>query len=123
MCENDIAKKVIDLSFKIHKNLGPGLLENVYQNCLVYELQKLGYRVEKEKALPVIYETIKMECGYRVDILIENRVVIEVKSTSSLLDIHLAQLLTYLKIGKFILGLLINFYSTLLKDGIKRVIN
>jgi GxxExxY protein len=90
MCENDIAKKVIDLSFKIHKNLGPGLLENVYQNCLVYELQKLGYRVEKEKALPVIYETIKMECGYRVDILIENRVVIEVKSTSSLLDIHLA---------------------------------
>ncbi len=123
MFENDIAKKVIDLSFKIHKNLGPGLLENVYQNCLVYELQKLGYRVEKEKALPVIYETIKMECGYRVDILIENRVVIEVKSTSSLLDIHLAQLLTYLKIGKFKLGLLINFNSPLLKDGIKRVIN
>ncbi|MHA8067286.1 GxxExxY protein [Aquirufa sp. ROCK2-A2] len=90
---------------------------------MVYELQKLGYIVEKEKTLPVIYETIKMECGYRVDILIENKVVIEVKSTSSILDIHLAQLLTYLKIGKFKLGLLINFNSPLLKDGIKRVIN
>jgi GxxExxY protein len=123
MHENDIVKKVIDLSFKIHKNLGPGLLENMYQNCLVYELQKLGYQVEKEKALPVIYETIKMECGYRVDILIDNKVVVEVKSINSLLDIHLAQLLTYLRIGKFKLGLLINFNSPLLKDGIKRVIN
>jgi GxxExxY protein len=123
MHENDIVKKVIDLSFKIHKNLGPGLLENMYQNCLVYELQKLGYQVEKEKALPVIYETIKMECGYRVDILIDNKVVVEVKSINSLLDINLAQLLTYLRIGKFKLGLLINFNSPLLKDGIKRVIN
>ena len=107
----------------MHRNLGPGLLESAYQECLFYELTTSGLLVQKEKALPLIYKEIKLECGYRIDIMVENKFVIEVKSVDALNDIHLAQVLTYLKLSGCKLGLLINFNVLLLKDGVRRVIN
>jgi len=99
------------------------LLENAYKECLYYKIMQTGFKVEKEKPMPLIFEEVKLDCGYRIDILVENKVVIEVKSVEALNDIHLAQTLTYLKLGNFKLGLLINFNELLLKDGIKRVVN
>lgn len=121
--ENILATEVIGAAIKVHKQLGPGLLESAYKECLYYELFKSGVSVEKEKAVPLIYEDVKLECGYRLDIIVENKLIIEVKSVEALNDIHLAQTLTYLKLSKCKLGLLINFNVLLLKDGIKRVIN
>ncbi len=118
-----MTEKVIGCSIKVHKTLGPGLLESAYQSCLYYELTKVGLLVEKEKALPVIYEEVKLDCGYRIDLLVEGKVVIEVKSVDALADIHIAQVLTYLKLSNNRIGLLINFNVLKLKDGIKRVIN
>jgi len=118
-----IFKMVLDSSFKIHTSLGPGLLESAYEECLFYELLQSGLRVEKQKPLPLIYEEIKLEVGYRVDLLVENRVIVEIKSVESLADIHMAQILTYLKLSGCKLGLLANFNVRHLKDGIKRVIN
>lgn len=121
--ENEISKMVFDAGLKVHKALGPGLLESAYEECLNYELMKSGLFVEKQKPLPLIYEEIKMEAGYRVDFLIENKFIIEIKSVEALNEIHLAQVLTYLRLAKYKLGYLINFNVLLFKDGVKRVIN
>jgi GxxExxY protein len=121
--ENSLATKVIGLAIKVHKELGPGLLESVYKECLFYEIKKSGLFVEKEKPLPIYYDEVELECGYRLDLFVANRLIVEVKSVKELNDIYLAQLLTYLKLSECKLGLLINFNVLLLKDGIKRVIN
>ncbi len=121
--ENELAKIVWDASLNVHRNLGPGLLENSYQECLMYELRKQGLLVEKEKGLPLVYEEVKLDVGYRIDLLVENKVVIEVKAIEAFTDVHLAQVLTYLKLSNCKLGLLINFNVTLLKNGFRRVIN
>jgi GxxExxY protein len=123
MNENEISNKIIGIAIGVHQALGPGLLESAYKECLFYKLQKSGIMVEKEKAMPLIFEEVKLECGYRMDLLVENKVVIEIKSVESLNDVHLAQTLTYLKLGNYKLGLLINFNVSLLKNGIKRVVN
>ena len=123
MTDIELTEKVIGLSIDIHKQLGPGLLENVYKECLNYKLKKSGFFVEKEKHLPVIFEDVNLDCGYRLDLLVENSLVIECKSLKKLDDIHLAQILTYLKLGNYKTGLLINFNVVLLKDGIKRIKN
>ncbi len=122
MTEDELSNIVIGLAIKVHKNLGPGLLESSYKECLYYEISKAGLYVEKEKPMPLIYEEVKMDIGYRLDILVENKLVIEIKSVEVLNDVHLAQILTYLKLSNSKLGLLINFNVKLLKDGIKRVI-
>lgn len=123
MNENILSQKVIGLAIKVHKALGPGLLENAYKECLYYKINKAGLKVEKEKTMPLIYEDIELDCGYRIDLLIENKLVVEIKSVESLTDIHLAQILTYLRLGNYKLGLLINFNVSVLRNGIKRVIN
>ena len=123
MTENEIAHKIIGAALEVHKSLGPGLLESAYQECLAYKLKQLNFKVEKEKPMPLIFEEVNLECGYRIDLLVENKVVIEIKSVEALNDVHLAQTLTYMRLGNYKLGLLINFNVTLLKQGIKRVIN
>lgn len=123
MHENEIASRVIGCAIEIHKALGPGLLESAYQECLYYKLEKEGLQLQKEKPMPLIYEAVHLECGYRIDILVENKVVIEIKSVEALNDIHLAQTLTYMKLGDYKLGLLINFNVNFLKHGIRRVVN
>lgn len=123
MSENEISKEIIGAAIKVHKELGPGLLESANQACLYYELLKSGLRVEKEKALPLVYEEVQLDCGYRIDLMVENKVIVELKSVKELNDIHLAQILTYLKLSGCRLGLLMNFNSVLLKNGIKRVVN
>ena len=119
---NLLSNEIIGLAIKVHKNLGPGLLESSYKKCLYYEVIKAGYFADKEKPLPLVYEEIKLDIGYRIDMLVENKLVIEVKSIDALADIHTAQVLTYLKLSGNRLGLLINFNVTLLKDGIKRLV-
>ncbi len=123
MHENEISKEILNAAFKVHTALGPGLLESAYQECLFYELKKRGLQVEKEKPLPLIYEEVKLEIGYRIDLLVENKVIIELKSVEALNDVHLAQILTYLKLSDCKLGLLMNFNVKSLKLGIKRVVN
>lgn len=123
MTENEISNKIIGIAIEVHNALGPGLLENVYKECLYYKIKQAGYRVEKEKSIPLIFEEVKLECGYRIDLLVENKLVIELKSVEELSDLHLAQTLTYLKLGNYKLGLLLNFNTVLLKEGIRRVVN
>lgn len=123
MNENEISKIVMECAINVHKVLGPGLLESVYQRCLEYELTENGLFVEREKILPVNYEGIILSCGYRVDLMVENKVIIEVKSVENLHDVHKAQLLTYLKLSGCRLGLLINFNVKYVGLGFKRVIN
>ena len=123
MTENELAKIAFEAGLKVHKVLGPGLLESAYEECLYYELIKLGLKVEKQKALPLVYEELKLDAGYRIDLLVENKLIIEIKSVEALNDLHFAQILTYLKLSKCKLGLLINFNSVLFKDGIKRIVN
>ncbi len=123
MTENEISKITVDCAFKVHKALGPGLLESAYEECLYYELKKTGLKIEKQKPLPLIYEEVKLEIGYRIDLIIENKFIVEVKSVEALNDVHLAQVLTYLKLSKCKLGMLINFNVSLIKNGIKRVVN
>jgi len=118
-----LTEKIIKCSMDVHTALGPGLLENAYKECLFYKLCKIGLHVEKEKSLPLVFEGINLDCGYRIDLLVENCIVIELKSIKKIEDIHLAQMLTYLKLGKYKVGLLLNFNVTSLKDGIKRVVN
>jgi GxxExxY protein len=120
--ENELSKIVFDNALKVHKSLGPGLLESVYKECLFYELCKLDLLVEKEKPLPIVYEQVKLDCGYRIDLLINNKLIVELKSVEELADIHTAQTLTYLKLSGCKLALLINFNELLIKDGIKRLI-
>jgi GxxExxY protein len=117
-----ITHEILDSAYKVHSALGPGLLESAYQACLVYELKKKDLKVEIEKPLPLIYEEIKLECGYRIDILVENQVVIELKTVEAFTDVHSAQVLTYLKLSGCKVGLLLNFYTKSLKNGIKRLI-
>ena len=123
MTENEIANKILGCALEVHKALGPGLLESAYQECLFYKLSKEGLYVIKEKPMPLVFEEVYLECGYRIDLLVENKVVIELKSVEALNDVHLAQILTYLKLGSYKLGLLMNFNVSLLKNGIKRVVN
>lgn len=123
MSENDISKIVFESALKVHQTLGPGLLESAYEECLFYELKKYNLKVEKQKQLPLVYEDVKLDVGYRIDIIIEEKFIVEVKSVEALNDVHLAQLLTYLKLSNCKLGLLINFNVNLLKNGVKRVIN
>ena len=120
--DNELSGRVIGYAMEVHSALGPGLLESAYKECLYYKLAKGGLSVVKEKAMPLIFEEVKLECGYRIDLLVENKLVIEVKSCEALAEIHLAQTLTYLKLGNYKLGLLINFNVLKLKDGIRRVI-
>lgn len=117
---NEITEKIIGCAIEVHRNLGPGLLESAYEECLAYELRNIGLFVERQKAVPVIYKEIKLDCGYRIDILVENSVIIELKSVDALNPIHEAQILTYLKFAEKQIGLLINFNVTLLKNGLKR---
>ena len=123
LTENELSNIIIGESIYIHKTLGPGLLESVYKECLYYKLIKRELNIVKEKAVPLVFEEIKMECGYRADLIVENKVIIEIKCVDVLADIHKAQVLTYLRLTNLKLGLLINFNVVLLKDGIKRIVN
>ncbi len=123
MIENEISGQIIGAAIEVHKALGPGLLESAYKECLYYKLFKNDLYIQKEKPIPLIFEDVKLECGYRIDLLVENKVVIEVKCVEALNDVHLAQTLTYMKLGNYKLGLLINFNVLRLIDGIKRVVN
>jgi len=119
---NKISFDIIGCAYKVHSGLGPGLLESTYQVCLEYELKKMGYNVEAEKALPVIYDEIKLDAGYRIDLMVNKSVIVELKSVEGINDVHIAQLLTYLKLSNVKLGLLINFNVKDLKQGIRRFV-
>ena len=120
---NKITENIIGAAIEVHKSLGPGLLESAYQECLYYELIAMGYVVQKELSQPIIYKDITLDHGYRIDLLVEHKVVIELKTVEKFTDVHSAQILTYLKLGNYPIGLLLNFHSKLLKNGIKRFIN
>lgn len=123
MTENEISKTVVDVSYKIHTKLGLGLLESVYEAILYYELSKRGLHVERQKPLPVIWDDIFLDIGFRTDLIIENKVIIEIKSVEEIANVHPKQLLTYLKVTGMKLGLLINFNESLIKNGITRIVN
>jgi GxxExxY protein len=119
---NQITQEILDSAFKVHTSLGPGLLESAYKACLAYELRKKGLKVEEEKPIPVIYEEVKLDCGYRMDLLVEEAVVVELKTVDAFTDVHFAQILTYLRFAEKKAGLLINFNVKSLKNGIKRFV-
>jgi GxxExxY protein len=123
MTENEISERIIGCAIQVHRELGPGLLESSYEECLSFELIQSGLLVEKQKPLPLVYKEVKLDCGYRLDILVEKKVIVEVKSVESLNEIYLAQVLTYLKLSNCKLGLLMNFNVLLLRDGIRRIVN
>ena len=123
MTENEISNKVIGIAIELHKKLGPGLLESVYENALAYDLKEAGMKVLQQVPMPFIYKEIKMDIGYRLDLIIESKLIIEVKSVEVLAPVHYAQLLTYLKLSDLKLGLLVNFNTKLLKDDIHRIVN
>jgi GxxExxY protein len=123
MTENEISKIIVDISYKIHTKLGPGLLESVYEAILFHELVKIGLSVERQKPIPVIWENVFLDVGFRTDLIVENKVIIEIKSVEQVSRVHPKQLLTYLRITKIKLGLLINFNEALIKNGITRVAN
>lgn len=120
---NELSNLIIGAAIKVHTALGPGLLESAYQECLAYELKELGLKVEKEKPIALIYKDIVMDCGFRVDLFVEDKIILELKSIEKLNDIHIAQVLTYLKLANAQIGLLMNFNVFRLKDGLKRLIN
>lgn len=123
MTENEIAKIVYESGYLVHKTLGPGLLESAYEECMFYEMKSKGLFVEKQKPMPLIYQEIKLEVGYRLDFLVEKKFVVEIKSVETLNDVHLAQMITYLRLSHCKLGFLINFNTLQFKNGVKRVIN
>jgi GxxExxY protein len=123
MNENELAKIAFEAELTVHKVLGPGLLESAYEECLYYELYNLNLKVEKQKPLPLIYREVKLDVGYRIDLLVDNKLVIEIKSVEALNDLYMAQILTYLRLSNTMLGLLINFNTVLFKNGVKRVVN
>ncbi len=123
MTENELSKFIVNIAFQIHNKLGPGLLESVYEEIMFHELINLGFKVERQKAIPVIWNDKKLEIGFRADLIIENKIIIELKSVEELAPVHYKQLLTYLKLTNIKLGLLINFNENLIKDGIKRIVN
>ncbi len=122
MIENEITEQILGCAFKVHTTLGPGLLESAYEECLYYECRKSGLLVQKQKPLPLVYEEVHLEVGYRVDLFVENKVIVEIKSVDAINDVHLAQVLTYIKLSGCRIGLLLNFNVKSLKDGIKRLI-
>ena len=123
MTENEISNKILGCAIEVHKQLGPGLLESAYQECLFFELKEQGLKVRKEVPMPITYKDVKLDHGYRIDLLVEEKVVIEIKTVELLNDVHTAQVLTYLKLGGYKPGLLLNFHVSILKNGIKRIIN
>ena len=123
MNENELSNKIINLAIKVHSNLGPGLLESSYEECMFYEINKAGFFVEKQKTLPLIYEEVKLDAGYRLDLLVEKKLILEIKSVENRTDVFFAQALTYLKLSGCKLGLLMNFNVKLMKDRIRRVVN
>ena len=123
MTENELATIIVDSAFRVHTTLGPGLLETVYQAALAYELKKRGLKVALERGIPAVYEEVRLDLGFRADIIVENKVIIEIKSIESLAPVHGKILLTYLRLADLRLGLLINFNVALIKDGIRRVVN
>lgn len=123
MEDSKLSYQIIRGAIEVHRALGPGLLESAYQEFLQYELSEYGLYVEQEKPMPIVYKEVRLNHGYRMDLLVEGRIVVETKTVEALTDVHFAQLLTYLKLGQFRLGLLINFHVTLLKKGVSRVLN
>ncbi len=122
MTPHELSKIVIGHAIDVHSQLGPVLLESAYQECLFYELNAAGFKVRKEVAMPIVYKEVKLDHGYRIDLLVEEKLVLEIKSVDLLMDVHTAQILTYMKLGGYSLGLILNFNTKLLRDGIKRVI-
>ena len=122
MYPNDLSNTVIGLAIKVHKSLGPGLLESAYEECLFYELKKHGLNVERQKPMSLVYENVQLNVGYKIDLLVDNKLIVEVKAVETINHVHLAQILTYLKLSQCKLGLLINFNVKYLKDGIRRVV-
>lgn len=120
---NKISEQILKSAFKVHTAMGPGLLEKAYEECLCYELKQAGLKAEKQKLLPLVYFNVKLEAGYKIDLFVEDRVIVELKTVEKITDVHKAQLLTYLRLSKCRLGLLLNFNVLSLKDGIKRVVN
>lgn len=123
MTENDLSYKIIGVALELHRNIGPGLLESTYENALAYDLREIGLNVIQQVPMPFIYKEVRMDVGYRIDLLVENKIVIEVKSIETLATVHYSQVLTYLKLSQMKLGLLINFNCKLLKEGIHRIVN
>lgn len=127
MRENDrldeISHRIIGAAIEVHRHLGPGLLESAYQSCLAFELKQLGLKVEEQKPLPVVYKQVKLDCGYRLDMVVEDEIIVEIKAIEKLLPIHDAQLLSYLRLTKKRIGLLMNFHVPVLKNGLKRIVN
>ena len=123
MTENEISYKIIGLALELHKSLGPGLLESAYENALAYDLKEHGFDIKQQVPMPFVYKDVKMEVGYRIDLVVDNKVLIEIKSLEALAPVHFAQTLTYLKLSGLKLGLLINFNTKILKDGIHRLVN
>ena len=123
MTENEIAKEIVDVAFKIHSAYGPGLLESVYEAIMAYELQKRGLKATRQQPIPLVHESVRMGVGFRADVIVENKVVVEIKSSESIAAVHKKQLLTYLRLTDKRLGLLINFNVELIKNGISRVVN
>jgi GxxExxY protein len=121
--EDKITEKIIGCAIEVHKVLGPGLLESAYEECLCYELFQLGLKFERQVDLPIVYKGVRLDCGYRMDLVVENQVIVEIKAVEKLLPIHEAQLLSYLKLDNKSVGLLLNFHSTILKNGLKRIVN
>jgi GxxExxY protein len=123
MTEDELTAKIIGHAMEVHSTLGPGLLESSYKECLFYNLREEGFEVEKEKPMPLVFKQVKLDCGYRIDLLVNSRIVIELKSVEAINDVHIAQILTYMKLGNFHRGLLINFNVKRLKYGIKSLVN
>lgn len=123
MTENEIATVIVDASFKVHKHLGPGLLESVYLAVLAYELEQRDVMVSRQRPMPVIYESVRLDAAYRADLVVNDKVIVELKSVEKIAPVHKKQLLTYLRLSNLKLGLLINFGENLIKDGITRVVN
>jgi GxxExxY protein len=123
MHENQIADGIVDAAFKVHRHFGPGLLESAYEVCLAHDLADMGFKIERQVSLPLVYNDVKLDAGYRLDLWVEKKVIIEVKAVEELHPVHMAQMLTYLKLTGNRLGLIINFHSALLKNGMRRVAN
>src|SRR5271170_136276 len=120
---DSITRRIIGAAIEVHRRLGPGLLESAYQTCLVFELRQMGLKIEEEKPLPVVYKDVKLDCGYRLDLVVEDAVIVEIKAVERLSPIHDAQLLSYLRLSHRRVGLLLNFHVRVLKDGLKRIVN
>jgi GxxExxY protein len=120
---DSITRRIIGAAIEVHKHLGPGLLESAYEACLAYELRQIGFKIEQQKPLPVVYKNVKLDCGYRLDLVVEDSVIVEVKAVEQLVPIHDAQLLSYLRLSGKSVGLIINFHVRVLKDGLKRIVN